>query len=438
MEDTASRSAAIDGINNTSRATKKRKIHSDYHKVIIAGCNERSAQHSICDSSTSDDVMFERGHPHWEGRWVGHLHLAFPSLESLDILIDTHSSNAQMDVRVDAIGRGDGDDGKTDDNNSSDESSSDGNSSSEDDDDMPQSRIFLPIARKLIHEWASLLEDCVSEESNTVTADETRTKTKWNGKDIPSKSPTFIVPHIPMLPIERTNTSKNKDNNPPCEEEETPISTNNILSSLHISLARPIYLPAPSVDPFLADIEKSIKTVVAASNNSRRGSTNHQTGRILHLQPRNATIFTNDEQTRSFLSIPVSNESSRWIKQTLLPPIDATMQRFGLQTYYSTEEEGCILHVSVASVKGNVIPQMLRKRKMLGDNDKNGCSSIEEGVSNIRSIALFSLPNDDDDYKQRHDATNMTTIESMPSYIPIRVHQIQCQFGKTKQMKIMI
>ena len=421
-----------------NHATKKRKIHSDYHhhKVIIAGCNERSAQHNICDdSSTSDDVMFERGHPHWEGRWVGHLHLAFPSLESLDILV-VSSSNAQIDVRVDAIGRGDGDDGKSDDNNSSDESSSDGSSSSEEDDDMPQSRIFLPIARKLIHEWASLLEDCISEESNAVTADETRTTTKWNGKDITSKSPTFIIPHIPMHPMERTNTS-NKDNNPPCEEEETPISTNNVSSSLHISLARPIYLPAPSVDPFLADIEKSIKTVVTASNNSRRGSTNHQTGIILHLQPRNATIFTNDEQTRSFLSIPVSNESSRWIKQTLLPPIDATMQRFGLQTYYSTEEEGCILHVSVASVKGNVIPQMLRKRKMLGDNDKNGCSSIEEGVSSIRSISLFSLPNDDDN-KQRHDATNMTTIESMPSYIPIRVHQIQCQFGKTKQMKIMI
>ena len=419
-----------------NHATKKRKIHSDYHhKVIIAGCNERSAQHNRCDSSISDDVMFERGHPHLEGRWVGHLHLAFPSLESLDILIDSGNNDDQIDMDVDAIGRGDGDDDNSDDNNSSDDisSSSGGSSSSEDDDDMPQSRIFLPIARKLIHEWASLLEDCTSEECNTVTADETRTTTKCNGKDITSKSPTFIIPHIPMHPMERTNTS-NKDNNPPSEEEETPISTNKS-SSQHISLARPIYLPAPSVDPFLADIEKSIKTVVAASNNSRRGSTNHQTGRILHLQPRNATIFTNDEQTRSFLSIPVSNESSRWVKQTLLPPIDATMQRFGLQTYYSTEEEGCILHVSVASVKGNVIPQMLRKRKMLGDNDKNGCSSIEEGVSNIRSISLFSLPNDN---KQRHDATNMTTIEPMPSYIPIRVHQIQCQFGKTKQMKIMI
>ena len=228
MEDTASRSAAIDGINNTSRATKKRKIHSDYHhKVIIAGCNERSAQHNICDSSISDDVMFERGHPHWEGRWVGHLHLAFPSLESLDILVDSGNNDDQidMDVDVDAIGRGDGDDGKSDDNNSSDESSSDGSSS--DDDDMPQSRIFLPIARKLIHEWASLLEDCISEECNAVTADETRTTTKCNGKDITSKSPTLIIPHIPMHPIERTNTS-NKDNNPPSEEEESQISTNNI------------------------------------------------------------------------------------------------------------------------------------------------------------------------------------------------------------------
>lgn len=418
-----------------SHATKKRKFHSDYHhKVIIAAYNKGSAQrNNRCDSSSiSDDVMFERGHPHWEGRWVGHLHLPFPSLESLDILIDGGSNDAQSDLGDDAIGRVDGDDDKSDNNNSSDESSSDESSSSEDD-DMPQSRIFLPIARKLIHRWASLLGDCTtsSAECTAVIAEETKTTTKCNGEDSPSKSPTtFIVPHIPMHPIVRTNNISNKDNNLLCEEEEeeeSPISTNNIISSsLHISLARPIYLPTPSVDPFLADIEKSIKAVVAPPNNSRRGSTNHQTGRILYLQPRNATIFTNDEQTRSFLSIPVSNESSRWVKQTLLPPIDATMQRFGLQTYYSTEEEGCILHVSVASSKGNVIPQMLCKRKKLGDNDKNGYSSFEEGASNIRSIPLFSLHDDE----QEHDAT----IESMPSFIPIRIHQIQCQFGKTKQM----
>ena len=93
-------------------------------------------------------------------------------------------------------------------------------------------------------------------------------------------------------------------------------------------------------------------------------------------QPQHAKIFTNDDQTRSFLSIPVSAHSSRWIKQSLLPPIDATMLRFGLQTYYNTKEEGegeggCILHVSVASVKGNVIPQMLCRR--VGDsNETNG------------------------------------------------------------------
>ena len=92
-----------------NHATKKRKLHLDYHRnVIIAGCNESSAQHNRCDSSTSNEaslMMFERGHPHWEGRWVGHLHLAFPSLESLDILVDS-GSNAQIeDVDVDAIGR---------------------------------------------------------------------------------------------------------------------------------------------------------------------------------------------------------------------------------------------------------------------------------------------------------------------------------------------
>ena len=60
-------------------------------------------------------MMFERGHPHWEGRWVGHLHLAFPSLESLDILVDSGSNVQIEDVDVNAIGRGDWDYDKSDD-----------------------------------------------------------------------------------------------------------------------------------------------------------------------------------------------------------------------------------------------------------------------------------------------------------------------------------
>ena len=143
---------------------------------------------------------------------------------------------------------------------------------------------------------------------------------------------------------------------------------------------------------------------------------------MFYLQPHNATIFTNDEQSRSFLAIPVSKESTRWVKQLLLPPIDSAMSRFGLKTYYSDTEEGCILHVSVASVKGNVIPQMLHHR----NEGTSNCGT--ESERKIRSIPLFS--------REELSQGRACIMESLPRSIPIGVSQIQCEFGKAKVLTI--
>ena len=359
-------------------------------------CDKRS--YKVMIDNNTNDTMFERSHPHWEGRWTGHLHLPFPSLESLD------DDNVV--------------EGETDANNINEDECSCSDSSEEDDDedDMPQSRMFVPTARRLIHHWASLLEeDCAA------SADE---RTNSNCDDKESISPIVIVPQIPMdHPIDTNNDTSLESKQPAASD--TPSSTTT-KASLHISLARPIYLPAPSVDPFIADIDKSIRTVV-----TKRNSTNQQSGRILHLQPQHAKIFTNDEQTRSFLSIPVSAHSSRWIKQSLLPPIDATMLRFGLQTYYNTEEEGeggCILHVSVASMKGNVIPQMLCRR--VGDSNETNGRRTDDDRSMTRGIRCIPLLSAD-------DKTGIKLIEEIPSCIPIRIQHIKCEFGKaTKQLAI--
>ena len=158
----------------------------------------------------------------------------------------------------------------------------------------------------------------------------------------------------------------------------------------------------------------------------KRKSTNQHNGRILTLQPHNATIFTNDQQTRSFLAIPVSDESARWVKQMFLPSIDAAMLRFGLETYYTTEEEGCILHVSFASVKGNVIPHILRCR---GQRVNRSGNESNENESKIRSTSLFS------NHCAQHQDIGVF-LKSIPRYIPIRVHQIECEFGKAKKLSI--
>ena len=236
-----------------------------------------------------------------------------------------------------------------------------------------------------------------------------------NGDPLPAF---VVVPHIPMQTFGSTLIIT-----PPTDDIK-------ITTTLHISLARPIYLPSASVDSFMKCIEKSIQAVVGITSDGVKHANQRQQGRILYVQPRNATIFTNDQQNRSFLSIPISKESSRWVKQILLPPIDSAMVRFGLETYYHSlgEGEDCILHVSVASVKGNVIPQLVQQR--IKENDSL-CGMHSDAERSIRSLPLLSVP----EGEQGHDAGY---LKSIPSSIPIRFDRIQCTFGKDKQLTIPI
>ena len=398
-------------------SAKKRRIDLDgqRHKVTIAQYNDN-------DTSTNDET-FDRSHPHLEGRWVGHIHLPLPSFESLDLLqqVDCNegqegapnhdeqsdTSAATLDVQTN---------GQSSDNENS---SSDSSSSEEEDDDMPQSRMFLPIARQLIHQWAKVLRDSPSDEDTA--------------------SDTVIVPLIPM---DRTTTPSKKDTSCKSKSSINKQDASTSASQLHISLSRPIYLPTPSVDPFLSDIQKNLSAVINTTNSRRRGGQSN--GKILNLQPQNTLLLTNDTSTRTFLSIPISISSSNWIKKSILPIVDATMLKFGLLSYYNdnndnVEEEngkgkdgkgGCIVHVSIASIRGNVIPQMLLNRNNNNNNQKNNSNGGGD-VEKIRSILLFTSNEQEDITEEK-----MEELSAMPSYIPIRVNCIQCEFGKTKKLSI--
>mmetsp|Transcript_8836 Transcript_8836/g.19072 ORF Transcript_8836/g.19072 Transcript_8836/m.19072 type:complete len:570 (+) Transcript_8836:65-1774(+) len=433
--------------NHRERNERKRKLiqpsSTEKTTVIIAGCEVDSSQTgSRSDANNNQQPKFERNQPHWEGRWVGHLALPFPPLRSLDLVYSEEEEDVKKRRRTsdnDEHGRDDIERGSS----SSSEESSDSSSDDDDEEDaVSQSRHFLPEARKLIHHWAALLEKTthatINEKKNNKTImDTTITTSQSKNEDHTSREAATIViiPHIPMHPI------KAAANAPPSSNKES--SSPSSLSPLHVSLARPIYLPAPSVNPLMAEIETRIKAVLSIANN-RKKSTNSYTnncsnGRTLQLQPQNATIFTNDQQTRSFLAIPVSAESARWIKRMLLPPIDNAMVRFGLQTYYSTEEDGgeegggCILHVSVASVKGNVIPSILRQRhrKRCQQGMMTVKGNEDDDVENVKSIPLFSKH----EIKQKEGDTVLES-SSLPRCIPIRVNQIQCRFGKAKGLTI--
>ena len=307
------------------------------------------------------DQYFERSNPHWEGRWAGHIYLPFPNLDSCDDNETETNILAQKDS-----------------NNNSDESSV----SSVEEDCLEASRSFLPAARTLIHYWAALLnEACIN--------------------DSDSMSGSVIVPHVSMSPKKAMTKSVQKANDQNIQNNDT---------YLHISLSRPIYLPAPSVDSFLADISSSLVSVRSTLCNTYKGKT-------IHLRLHNATIFLNDNNTRSFLSIPVSEESSRWMKRLLLPPVDAALLRFGQQTYYN---EG-VMHVSIASIQGNVIPTIIKQRSI-----SNLKQSPSEAEIEIKSIPLFQT--------QGYNRLSNDARNDVPESIPIRLDRIQCDFGKMKNM----
>ncbi|KAL7446899.1 hypothetical protein ACHAXM_011681 [Skeletonema potamos] len=377
----SSRPGSVDD-NSQSKAdgnASKRRGFCHSPKASTAVKKQKLAQSITIASFDIDcqqsDLSFERCNPHWEGRWAGHIYLPFPNMEASELCDAPHApthveSKNGTEARILA------------------DDHSDSDSDSIDEDDVVQSsQRFLPTARTLIHYWAALLNEAYVDDEDATGI--------------------VIVPHVSMSPKKATSksiqTAKNQD------------IKNKSNTCLHISLSRPVYLPAPSVDSFLADISSSMALVHSASR--RHGQCNSQKGRTIHLRPKNATIFINDNQTRSFLSIPLSEESSRWAKRLLLPSIDAAMLRYGQKTYY---DDG-IMHVSIASVKGNMIPITLHKRR-----NKDSKESAYGNESSITSIPLFQT--------QGCNQSGDETRNSIPESISIRLDHIQCDFGKVKNM----
>ena len=321
------------------------------------------------DCGAQGGALFQRTHPHWEGRWAGHIYLPFPAEEKLGLTNGEDSPTALQH-------------GPPADN--SDTSSEEGSSESEDE-GCEQSMMFIPTARKLVDLWASMLRG------------------RCDGSV--SSERLVIVPHF------GTNGGP----------------------SLHVSLARPVFLPSSSVDSFMEDVQRSLRCVLTRQDGPRA---RRSKPRVLQLQPRNSVVLTNDTRTRSFLAVPVSDHSSRWVKQTLLPPIDALMLKYGQQTYYTTSNEGCggpagggetparstteygtgcILHVSLASVSGDVVT----------GSPGGGMPSAGPG----NKAPLFSG-------EGCGDRATAEDRSSLPSVIPIRVDRVAVDFGGGKKFAL--
>lgn len=375
--------------SNLERMTTRQKVMDEsIPRVTIAGENHNDG---------ADCLVFERTDPHWEGRWAGHIFLPFPPLHRLD------APNEREEPGNEATTTSCPDEG--------DDYSDDGQisdvSGEEEDATLQESQAFLPAVRVLVNCWAFILQNL--SESEQLLSDQSS-----------SYEPTItIVPHVPMKYDWTKGDYYTSNSSTPCRQNSKCIDTS---LSLHASLSRPIYLPAPSVDSFLSSIQKCITTVITAVKSNTITNSNSK-GRVFHLEPHAATIFTNDQQNRSFLTIPITGQNATWIKRAILPPIDATMKKFGLQSYYN--EEGCILHVSVASVKGNMVKRM--------SPAKYHNYGVQADI-NARSIRLLPC-------MQHISATTQSSeiqaaLQSIPRLVPVRLDRVRCQFGKVKDISI--
>jgi hypothetical protein len=172
--------------------------------------------------------------------------------------------------------------------------------------------MLLPAARVLICHWAKLLSnEDAGRGSNgrmvrrmMVLGDRHCNYIKNGHADF------VVVQHIPMHPNQvrgRPPVGKpsRRSAPPPClttaGSGSSTMTKMGTKVDLHISFARPIYLPTPSVASFLGNINRAIWLAVSIAHGHGKFGSGCSTanchnagGQTLHLRPRGSIILIND------------------------------------------------------------------------------------------------------------------------------------------------
>lgn len=133
----------------------------------------------------------------------------------------------------------------------------------------------------------------------------------------------------------------------------------------HLSLSRTAYLRSHHIDPFVADLRKSLAWATRwawvgwwmdgrVDGRGREWRHNiHRTSRHTHsftvgLDPAFG-LLVNDERTRSFLTVGLGHGCEERLRR-LVSSVDEILTKYKQQTYYADPR----FHVSVASLRGDV------------------------------------------------------------------------------------
>lgn len=165
---------------------------------------------------------------------------------------------------------------------------------------------------------------------------------------------------------------------------------------LHISLSRPFYLQYPSLSSFQSDLTNRLKSI--------RNFTLDFC--IPSLEPEPSTrscaveVLVNDEQTRSFLVLrPLRSFSMTG----LIHVINDLLDRYDQKPYH----EECKVHVSIASMRGNVWRCLSEEQRELYGGRSGKYVNKNEVVEKKSGIC-----------------------------VSFRVDNVCCDFGNMKKMKI--
>ncbi len=164
-----------------------------------------------------------------------------------------------------------------------------------------------------------------------------------------------IVPHVSSRDLENicsSDSDSERKSSQSASDEASSASEN----ELHISLSRQFFLQKQSLNPFLSHLKQRIQAgsqrsihvhvPTLALNDEDKNlracpfGDSHQGQRITDME-----ILSNDEQTRSFLTIPVITPGSEIT--SLVKIVDSTMRKFGVKEYYDDPK----FHISIASWK---------------------------------------------------------------------------------------
>ena len=235
---------------------------------------------------------------------------------------------------------------------------------------------------------------------NTHTSDDNGSSSSDKNRNVKK---VVIVSHVPMHFNKNMDETPQDDSSSSCSESSSSTQSEHY-HSLHMSLSRPFYLQEQSMPSFLADLKKilavkvpnpiSVRIPITFTNNNISFTALDMvtSSAIIH----NAEILSNEEKTRSFLTIPlhtvemVSSRSQTGTPNVGIPYIvsiiDSIMVKYGHDAYYQDPR----YHISIAS--WHYCEEILEKwQDHCQQCNRSMISGGEEGVSACTPDSLLTI-----------------------------------------------